>query len=67
MTDNSPPIALSIPQAVAASARSRTDLYRALRTGELRAKKRGRATLILAGELQRWLEALPDYAPRKAA
>jgi excisionase family DNA binding protein len=54
-------IALTIPEAVAASRVSRSELYLALQRGELAAKKRGRRTLILRDELQRFMASLPAY------
>jgi excisionase family DNA binding protein len=38
---------------------SRSAIYLALRAGELRAVKSGRKTLVLAKELDEWLEKLP--------
>ena len=55
------PIALTIPEAVVASRVSRSELYLALQQGELTAKKRGRRTLILRDELERFVASLPDY------
>jgi excisionase family DNA binding protein len=55
------PIALSLPEAVAVSKMSRTELYRVIRRGDLAAKKQGRRTLILRDELERFLSALPAF------
>ena len=53
------PLALTIQQATLAAAASRTTIYAAVRSGRLRAVKRGRRTLILQADLRSWLEQLP--------
>ena len=49
------PLAYSIAEARA----GRTALYQAINSGELRAVKRGRRTLILKEDLSRWLANHP--------
>ncbi len=39
--------------------RSRTRIFKAIRQGELIARKDGRATIIEAEELRRWVRSLP--------
>jgi excisionase family DNA binding protein len=57
------PLALKISEACAASRCGRTTVYEAIKSGELRAVKRGKSTLILESDLRRWLESLPAIQP----
>lgn len=52
-------LAFNAAEACAASRASRTILYEAIRSGQLRAVKRGRRTLILKDDLNRWVAGLP--------
>jgi excisionase family DNA binding protein len=58
-------LALTIKQACTISNVGRSKLYIAIQQGSLRAKKLGKKTLILPEDLQRWLEDLPTYTPKR--
>ena len=60
-------VAYSIKEAVAAGGGSRSTIYEAIKSGALKARKRGRSTVILATDLTRYLEALPDFHNQAAA
>lgn len=54
-------LAFHIPEVTAAGGGSRSEVYEALKRGDLRAKKRGRRTIILRDDLAAYLSNLPDY------
>ena len=61
MEMETPPLAVTIPDAVRVSGLSRTSLYAALKRGDLTARKAGRRTLIAFTDLEAYLASLPTY------
>jgi excisionase family DNA binding protein len=53
------PMAFTIEEASQVSRIGRNNLYLAVQTGALRARKLGKKTLILRDDLRAWLESLP--------
>jgi excisionase family DNA binding protein len=59
------PLAFNVAEACSAARIGRTSLYEAIRSGELRALKRGRRIIVLADDLRHYLESLPAVAPNE--
>ncbi len=60
-------LAYTIQEAAEVGAGGRSKIYEAIKSGALRAKKRGARTVILADDLASYLEALPDFLEQAAA
>ena len=60
-------MAFTIPEAVKAGAGSRSVIYENIKSGAIKARKRGRRTVILAADLAQYLESLPDFHEQVAA
>jgi excisionase family DNA binding protein len=60
-------LAYTVGEATELSPCSRSSLYEAIAAGELKARKLGRRTLIMADDLRSWLESLPTLKPACAA
>ena len=56
---NNSALAYSVREACLLACTGRTTVYEAIRTGALRAVKRGRRTLVLEEDLRRWVQSLP--------
>ncbi len=60
-------LAYTIKEMVEAGGGSRTVVYEAIKSGKLKARKRGRSTIILVPDAVEYLESLPDFHEKAAA
>ena len=59
------PLAYTVAEACAAARTGKTVLYEAIKSGALRAVKRGRRTLVLPTDLRDWIERLPPLQTKR--
>ena len=70
MDRNEPPLAViaySPKGAATATGRSRSRIFKAIKDKELTARKDGKATLLEADELRRWVRSLPTIGRQPVA
>lgn len=61
------PIAYTPEQAAAATGRSRSRIFKAIKDKELTARKDGKATILEDAELRRWVHSLPPIGRQPVA
>jgi excisionase family DNA binding protein len=64
---NNSTLAYSVRDACLLACTGRTSVYEAIRSGALRAVKRGRRTLILDEDLRRWVQSLPPITVKQSS
>jgi excisionase family DNA binding protein len=67
VSDTDQKLALSVDEAARRADTCRDKIYCAINAGKLRARKNGRRTLILASDLEAYLNDLPVLEPRASA
>ncbi len=60
-------LAYTIDEAQALGAGGKTAIYAAIKSGALKARKRGKRTVILSRDLEEYLQNLPDFGAEAAA
>jgi hypothetical protein len=60
-----PILALAPDEAAIASGRTRTRIFEAINSGELTARKDGKAVIVELPELQRWIRSFPIRQPKR--
>ncbi len=61
-----PRLSYRLTEAAAATGVSVDTLYRRIESGTLKARKSGKITVIAAGDLQAFVESLPDFKSQAA-
>ena len=64
MTDSNHKMAFSVEEAARCADSCRDKIYGAINTGKLKARKDGRRTVILASDLEAYLNGLPVIEPK---
>jgi hypothetical protein len=59
--------AYTVSEFLTAFGLGRTKFYELVNAGQLKARKNGTRTVVLAADAQAWLDSLPQVEPRKAA
>jgi len=60
------PLAYTVSEFLRCAGIGRTHFYRLINSGELKARKQGKRTIILAADADAWLNALPSYGSKAA-